>query len=381
MANSLSIGIVIPSNYAGGPQKVSAIAAYDLAKAGHQVTIFIPSMPYYYYAVSLRRRPLHWLASTLPYLRDRMSSGKFVFDDILKSECLLKWINVKFVLRRIPDKDLKSLDCLIIHTIAQVSEYSGKFPQNRQIYLLHHPEEHQHQNESLFKGIRKSFEGTTIVISPFTRRAVASHLVEPPLVPNPISPQIWHRRNNIDTQSPRRDILFFWKSYDSSIQGSEIIRHLIRIRPRTTVTVWIRDRQAKPIIHDLLPEADLVENLDEEQLGKIYRQHSLLLFCSQYEGFGMPPIEGMASGCIPVLYPNVGAAELYAKHQINCIHLNGCTINTAEDLAVLLNNSSLIKTMRRNAVNAITAFNPNGYGIRLLKAADMLENKINDHIS
>ena len=46
--------------------------------------------------------------------------------------------------------------------------------------------------------------------------------------------------------------------------------------------------------------------VSDEELGRLLRGASLLAFPSLYEGFGLPPLEGMAHGC-PVLVSNVSS--------------------------------------------------------------------------
>jgi glycosyltransferase involved in cell wall biosynthesis len=58
-----------------------------------------------------------------------------------------------------------------------------------------------------------------------------------------------------------------------------------------------------------LPTRDGVEvlgNVAPEVLAELYRRASCLVFPSLYEGFGLPPLEAMASGC-PVAASNVAA--------------------------------------------------------------------------
>ena len=58
-----------------------------------------------------------------------------------------------------------------------------------------------------------------------------------------------------------------------------------------------------------LPVPDGVEvlgNVSSEALAQLYRRASCLVFPSLYEGFGLPPLEAMASGC-PVAASNAAA--------------------------------------------------------------------------
>lgn len=56
----------------------------------------------------------------------------------------------------------------------------------------------------------------------------------------------------------------------------------------------------------------------QEELAQCYRSADLFLFTSWYEGFGMPPLEAMASG-LPVVSTSCGGIDLYAKNKINAL--------------------------------------------------------------
>ena len=79
----LSVGIVLTSNNLGGASKLSAMMANDLASGGHKVSIFMPILPFYYYYVTLARRPLSWLKAMVPYARDWVRHRRFAFHDML----------------------------------------------------------------------------------------------------------------------------------------------------------------------------------------------------------------------------------------------------------------------------------------------------------
>ncbi len=371
MPGNLSIGIVLPSNIKGGPQKVTAIAAVDLARSGHRVSIFVPVLPYYYYSVSLGQGYWFWLRHRLPpYVKDWLHNRKFTFQDLLNEEDVFGRVSVQFVARCASRRQVAACDYLIVHTIAQVAEYQHLFPQERQIYLLQHPEEHVHRHADIFKALRKSFKGEILVSSPFTAREVIDHVSNPPVVPNPISPIFWAQGRAYDFGASRQDMLFFYGAYKGGREGMEIVKALLAVRPRTTLTVWARDSVAE--LRQALSNVTIVQNVSEKHLCDLYLGHSFLLFPSTYEGFGMPPIEALACGCIPVLHSEVGAAELYARNGENSIYMNGNVMDLAGRIASILDSPQILRAMRVAAPESVQPFDPNGYGQRLLRAAGIL---------
>lgn len=66
--------------------------------------------------------------------------------------------------------------------------------------------------------------------------------------------------------------------------------------------------EARKLISNHKLEDEVIELgwIDEEEVSLIYKAADLLLFLSFYEGFGLPPIEAMASG-LPVIASNRGS--------------------------------------------------------------------------
>lgn len=366
-----TVGIVLPANTRGGPQKVSAIAALDLAAEGYKVILFLPVLPYYFYFMVLNKRPKQWLKTIIPFVKAWLIDRQFCFHDMLDESLNGQNVEVNFVLRVPSKRTLKKIDYLLIHSVAQTHEFKHKFAQDRIIYLLHHPEEHAHGNTQIIETMREEFKGKILVISPFTAREIGHQLTSPPVVPNPVSFNIWSQRMDLDVKKPRKDVLFFWKGYSYG-KGDEIANKLLTLRPNTTMTVWCRNRSQIEAVKSIIPDGVIVNNLSEYALCQLYLDHSLLLFPSTYEGFGMPPIEALSCGCIPVLDPNVGAADLYAVDGINSLHIDASADIVANKMASALDNNDHLIAMRNSAPLAIRDFNPNGYGTRILKAAGFI---------
>ena len=66
MSDNLSVGLISASNLRVGRTKLVAMAAGDLDRAGHDVKVFTPLLPWYYYFASLGKHPLRRLKYVLP---------------------------------------------------------------------------------------------------------------------------------------------------------------------------------------------------------------------------------------------------------------------------------------------------------------------------
>ena len=359
---SLSVGLIVPSNNKAGPQKLAALCAKDLTCRGHRVSLFVPRLPYYFYFVTLRRQPIAWVRLVRSYIIDYIRQPSFSFIELLDSYAGCENVHIYNVLRRPSKRRLNGLDCLLVMTIAQVFELKDRYPQEKMIYQIHHPEESIHGHVTTLQSIRSTFKGKTIAISPFTARSVADHISEPPVVPDVVSTVFWKNRFSKDSTNRNKDILFNFSNKSSDI--SETLIQAIRLhRPGTRFTVW--SSGGKPRYSNF----PVLEGISESKLCDLYLSHKMLLFTSTYEGFGMPPIEAMACGCIPVLYSDVGASELYASDGENAIFIQDDIDKTAKRIVRMLDDCERLESMRAAAYRAIEPFSPYGYGIRLLSAA------------
>lgn len=79
----------------------------------------------------------------------------------------------------------------------------------------------------------------------------------------------------------------------------------------------------------------------QEQLAKIYRSSDIFIFTSWYEGFGMPPLEAMASG-VPVVSTKCGGVESFIKAGYNGLLIEpGDVESLAYAIAELIKNKKL----------------------------------------
>ena len=82
-----------------------------------------------------------------------------------------------------------------------------------------------------------------------------------------------------------------------------VIRVFARIRAQTPARLVMAGPPPTAALRDLVKalhvegDVEFVENPDDAQLFRIYRDAAVFLFPSIYEGFGWPPLEAMALGC------------------------------------------------------------------------------------
>jgi len=62
--------------------------------------------------------------------------------------------------------------------------------------------------------------------------------------------------------------------------------------------------------------ATFVSRPSDEALRELYRTSRVLLFPSRYEGFGLPPLEAMATGCA-VVTTRVGAIPDFSRDRVS----------------------------------------------------------------
>ncbi|MBE3598511.1 MAG: glycosyltransferase family 4 protein [Limnochordaceae bacterium] len=105
--------------------------------------------------------------------------------------------------------------------------------------------------------------------------------------------------------------------------------------------------QQRPRVYTSFP-LEYEENPPQERLPDIYREASVLLFASWYEGFGMPPLEAMASG-VPVVTTRCGGVDSFVDPGRNAIAVEpGDVENLAAGVGQVLGDNSLRLRMAVN---------------------------------
>ena len=117
--------------------------------------------------------------------------------------------------------------------------------------------------------------------------------------------------------------------------------------------------QTKPNIIGINFPINFIENSSQEKLAEYYRKSDLFLFTSIYEGFGMPPLEAMASGT-PVVTTKCGGIEEFVKPDYNALVAEVYdTDSLATLISYLLSNKDMRDILSKNGRETALKFNKN----------------------
>jgi glycosyltransferase involved in cell wall biosynthesis len=108
-----------------------------------------------------------------------------------------------------------------------------------------------------------------------------------------------------------------------NFKGFKVALHALELVSRTGANFrvkWVSpvSFEYKKLSERVSYPIEVIINPSQEELAAIYREASIHLFTSWYEGFGMPPLEAMASG-VSVVATRCGGIETYAVHGKNAL--------------------------------------------------------------
>lgn len=122
------------------------------------------------------------------------------------------------------------------------------------------------------------------------------------------------------------------------------------------IIVGLLNKNQSELLQSLKISFENKQNLSDEEINNLYHSSDVLLFCSFFEGFGMPIIEANKAGCpviasnLPVLKEVGGDSALYVEpNDVNEIR------NT---ILKLLNNPNLQRELVNNGFINVKRFSP-----------------------
>jgi glycosyltransferase involved in cell wall biosynthesis len=367
--NKKKIGIVATCNIYGGINKLISMMANDIANENNQVIIYTPIIPFFTYYFRIFKKPFFWFRKIAPeHLKRWVFNRKFCCLDMLDNKKIkLNFIKTKWVLATINKKSLESLDCIIFNGIGDVVEYQKSNIQ-KQIYLINQIEEIHSGYKDIFEKIRREFKGKSVTHCNEMKKKLSNQYNNLEIIPNPISKGLWKFKNLIDFDKIRNEILIYQKNDNFNLLICKFLDEILILKPNIRITVFARTLYGNKKIKFLSKKYKfrLLFDQNESQVANLYLNHSFLFYPNTFEDFGMPPVESLSCGCIPILRPNVGAAEMYSVDDFNSIHLDNDYKSTAKKVTDILNNKEQLIRLRKNTVKNLEQFDPNNYGNKIL---------------
>ena len=165
-----------------------------------------------------------------------------------------------------------------------------------------------------------------IFVSKSTRNDFAEFY--PELFETRPSKVIWHgcnfSINEQENQKRRKQFLFVgsregYKNFTTAAQAFCKVAN--KCKDCTLVVAGALPKSSeRAILKNYENQISWIEFPEEEQLRTLYAESMALLYVSKYEGFGMPLLEAMSQGCIPITGNHSSIPEVLGKAgiKVNC---------------------------------------------------------------
>ncbi len=118
---------------------------------------------------------------------------------------------------------------------------------------------------------------------------------------------------------------------------------------------WACQEEPRSTANILFP-VEIIIKPEQTELAELYRSAAIHVFASWYEGFGMPPLEAMASGTAVVCTDCGGVREYIIEGYNALIVPPGDIEELAANVILLLKNIELRKKIEKNAIESVKKF-------------------------
>lgn len=110
-------------------------------------------------------------------------------------------------------------------------------------------------------------------------------------------------------------------------------------------------------IEELPFEIAFADGLNQEQLIKEYQKSDIYVATGYPEGFGLPPLEAMACGCVVIGFTGKGAGEYMLDNETAMVANDGDTETVINHLKFIINNESCKERIRLNGMLKAREYN------------------------
>lgn len=157
--------------------------------------------------------------------------------------------------------------------------------------------------------------------SQFSRREIDAHLKVDPSRVRVIPPGVTARHRPIPGPARREPLVLYVGSLFNRRRLPDLIAAFAAVArnlPQARLAIVGDDRTWPPqdlsaaaAAHGVAPRVELLSYVDEAQLAALYSRASVFAFLSEYEGFGLTPLEALSAG-VPILVLDTPVArEVY----------------------------------------------------------------------
>jgi glycosyltransferase involved in cell wall biosynthesis len=156
--------------------------------------------------------------------------------------------------------------------------------------------------------------------SEFSRREIEQHFSVEPARIRVIPPGLTPRAAAAST-APRRPLVLFVGSLFNRRRLPDLIAAFARATKAITDARLVivgddrtwppQDLQAVAAAYGVEHQTEFLHYVDDDHLAQLYAQASVFGFLSEYEGFGLTPLEAIAAGVPPVVLDTPVAREVY----------------------------------------------------------------------
>jgi glycosyltransferase involved in cell wall biosynthesis len=308
-------------NDIGGHTKFVLNLSKVLMKHGIECEVYVPWFTHFYYTKSIRVRSksssyLIWARYFAGQIKAELFSRKLKWRGSMLNICDLK---VNRFLTRPSSNFLAGFDVIITSAHWQPQELLDSGVALKKIVnVIHHP----HTNDP--KNIETYFKDTSLrVIASSDSTAMALMelgITNPTVIKLGVDLTIFQQKRNVINDSKFNFGVFF---YNHPRKNPDLIKSIVQ---------YLKHRYKSSNIFIFgngfpqSPGITVLENLNEEDYAFKLAQLDLFIYVSKFEGFGLPPLEAMASG-VPVISSEVGATGDYIIP-----NFNGTLLEDSSDL-------------------------------------------------
>lgn len=340
--------VLLTANNQAGVQRIAADIANVYASNGVSVDIDVPVLPYH--RVHLSKRQYLWVLRTwAKYLLQHLRSPDFKLNDVIAG----KSVRVHRSLFGPSRRYLRRFDRLVMLSEYQIPEVTRAGVSSRSTLYLMHPSELVHENPEHLRPQLSSFDGRVVSLSPFTAGWLTETLGRHSQLLLPTLGRHFHEISQVQPPERCRDYLVNYVPCSS--KGGDLaesfIQCLLRLRPDAQVTILcsfanMADLQLQ------FPTCRMVSELKHGEMPQLYREHKIFVFPSRMEGFGLPPLEAMSCGTIPVVLPSVGGNDLYCRYGDNAVAIRDQEVEpVVEETLEIIDQPEYLARLRRACIS------------------------------